>query len=95
MKKTVRVTIEKEIEVEIPDSHLTPEYLVVFSETMWDVEEPDDLFRYAARHIAYYGDLFIEGLGEVNGHYATTEPGDIVYRELMDESEEDVLPDNA
>jgi hypothetical protein len=64
MKRTVQVTITKEIEVDIPDDKLTPEALEEFSSYMWEVTEPHELFTYAAEQFAQYGTCFVEGLGQ-------------------------------
>lgn len=63
MKKTVNVTIEHLMEVEIDDGLLTPEYLEHFNTYFHEVESTDDLFRHAAEHIARFGERFVEGLG--------------------------------
>lgn len=92
MKKTVRVTIEKELEIDIPDELLTPEHVAAFSQSMWEIEGPDELFGHAARQIAYYGAHFVEGLGQC-GH--TTPDATVLFRELLDECEVEVLTPNA
>lgn len=56
MKKTVRVTIEKEFHIEIPDHMLTPEFIAEFEGSMWHLESEDkrdELFEYVARCAAY------------------------------------------
>lgn len=62
MKKTLTVT--KTIEVEIDDTHLTPERLAEFSSYMFELRNLDHLFKYAAEHVASYGECFVEGVGE-------------------------------
>jgi len=59
MKKLVRVTIEKDIEIEIADEALTDAQIVEFSRYMWHVDGARDLFCYAARQIAEYGNHFV------------------------------------
>lgn len=54
MKKTVIVTIEKEIEVEIPDELLTKEYMEEFSSYMFHTDSIDDLFEHAGQYIARF-----------------------------------------
>lgn len=66
MKKTVRVIIEKDIEVEIDDDKLSDEFIALFESFMWPVDGTDDLFEYAARQHALYDITFIDGLGPVN-----------------------------
>lgn len=65
MKKTVLVTITKEIEVWIPDEMLTEDALLEFSSSMHKVEQIDDLFAHAASCIARFDENFVEGIGNV------------------------------
>lgn len=59
IKKTVRITIEKEIEIELTpavfDGMSVEEYLEEFKKGLWDVASIDDVIKYAARMAAYYG----------------------------------------
>ena len=72
LKKTIRVTIEKEITIEFPDSMLTPEYLKEFRDGLWPVESIDDVFTYAARMAADGGTGHDhDGLGLLDYHYST------------------------
>lgn len=86
MKAKVIVTITKEIEVEIPDSELTPCKLEEFSKYMFKVDVPEDLMKYAAEQIAQNeGIFFIEGLGEACISYARPaikEQSKVVYNTL-------------
>lgn len=66
MKKTVLVTITKEIEVDIPDEMLTEEYLDEFSSYMFYVDSADELFVHAAQYIARIGESYVEGIGNVD-----------------------------
>lgn len=65
MKRTVNVTITKELEIWIPDELLTEDEIQMFCESMWDIDGPDDLFAYAATQIAQFDDGRVEGLGYV------------------------------
>ena len=65
MKKTVLVTITKEIEVCIPDEMLTEEYMEEFSSYMFYVDSADELFEHAAQYIARIGENYVEGIGKV------------------------------
>ena len=69
MKKTVRVTIEKEIEIELtPDvfgSLTIEEYLDEFSTILWPVNSIDEVFKYAAGMIAVAGEGSYDMLGPV------------------------------
>ena len=66
MKKTVLVTITKEIEVCIPDEMLTEDALFDFSSSMHKVEQIEDLFSHAASCIARFDENFVEGIGNVS-----------------------------
>lgn len=73
-KRTVLVTIEKELEIEFTPTVLhdmtEEEYLTAFRETLWDVESMDDVFEYAAEMAARHGSgLEHDGLGLVGEHY--------------------------
>lgn len=68
MKKTIRVVITKEIEMEIPDKQLTPEALHEFECHMFYLGDDKilELFQYAACHAARFpSHSFIEGIGSV------------------------------
>ncbi len=79
MKKTVIVTIEKEIEVDIPDEMLTEEYLKEFSSYMYHVDSVEDLFEHAGQYVARIDQSFVEGIGHVG------------YTELHEHIETEVL----
>lgn len=66
MKKTVIVTIEKEIEVEIPDEMLTEEHLKEFSAHIFPVDSIYDLFEHAGQYVARLDQSFVEGIGKVS-----------------------------
>ena len=65
MKKTVLVTITKEIEVDIPDEVLTEEYLKEFSSYMFPVYSIEELFEHAAQYVARFDRDYVEGIGHV------------------------------
>ena len=77
MKKTVIVTIEKEIELDIPDEMLTEEHLEEFSSYMFPVDSVDDLFKHTGQCVARFDQSFVEGIGNVGYtelfEYITTE----------------------
>lgn len=79
MKKTVIVTIEKEIEVEIPDEMLTEEHLKEFSAHIFPVDSIYDLFEHAGQYVARLDQSFVEGIGNVG------------YTELHEHIETEVL----
>ena len=79
MKKKVEVIITKEIEIEIDDSCLTPEYIAAFEETMFSLDDMqeskvDGLFAHAAHQVSQYGEqVFVEGVGQ-GIHWSSKEP---------------------
>ena len=79
MKKTVLVTITKEIEVDIPDDMLTEEHLEEFSSYMFPVDSANDLFEHAGQYVARLDHSFVEGIGNVG------------YTELHEHIETEVL----
>ena len=79
MKKTVLVTITKEIEVDIPDEMLTEEYLEEFSSYMFYVDSADELFEHAAQYVSRFGQSFVEGIGNVS------------YTELLEDIETEIV----
>lgn len=65
MKKTVEVTITKQIEVNIPDEMLTESALKEFSSCIYTVVVIEELFKHAAECIVKHYSTFIEGIGDV------------------------------
>ena len=76
MKRTIRVTIEKELTIELMPSVLgemtEAEYLAAFCKDLWKVESMDDVIRHAAR-VAADGGMGYEhdGIGLVDSHFST------------------------
>lgn len=70
IKKTVRVVIEKEIEIELKDSIFEcyngniEKYLEDFRSAFWDVESIDDVIEYVAEN-AFEGREFVKGVGQM------------------------------
>lgn len=97
IKRTVRVTIEKEIEVELTPAVFggmsQDEYLAEFRKGLWHVDGIDDVVKYAAR-CAAYGPIGVEedGLGLINGRDCIyPRKGDVLVREISDECECEIL----
>lgn len=63
MKKTVTVTIDKEIDIELPDDLLTPEALQEFSSSIFEITTVNELFEHTAAQLALHGAHFVEGVG--------------------------------
>ena len=75
-KKTIRVTIEKEIEIELTPTCFgamtADEYVKVFSASLWKIGGLDDIFMYAAEMAADVGGgLNCDGLGLLDNHSST------------------------
>ena len=79
MKKTVCVTITKEIEIDIPDELLTDDALEEFSSYMFQVASVEELFEHSGQYIARFDKSFVEGIGKVS------------YTELFEDVETEVL----
>lgn len=97
IKRTVRVTIEKEIEIELMPSFFgdmtIDEYLAEFRKGLWNVDSIDDVIKYAARMAAYHGGgMQHDGLGLLDGHYSTyPRTPDVKFNEVYDECEEEII----
>lgn len=97
IKRTVRVTIEKEIEIELMPSMFggmtEGEYLAEFRKGLWDVDSIEDVVKYAARMAAYFGGgMQHDGLGLLDAHFSThPRVPDVKFREISDESEEEIV----
>lgn len=96
MKKTIRVTIEKELEIELMPSVLgemtEAEYLAAFCEDLWKVESMDDVIQYAARAAATGGEGYQhDGIGLI-GSYLSSDPKiDVKVREISEDIETEII----
>ena len=61
MKKTV--VLELTYEIDIADDLLTEEALEEFSESIFKVKTPKEIFAYVAIQISNHGNHFVEGIG--------------------------------
>ena len=92
IKRTLRVVIEKEIEIELLPTLFgkmtVEEYIETFRKELWWIDDVDDIFKYAARMAAVWGSGEYDGLGRVELRSSTypREP-DVKFTEL-DEFEE-------
>lgn len=76
MKRIVRVTIIKEIEIELTPavfgSMTQDEYLKEFNDHLWNIDGIDDVFKYAAAMAAHHGGgLTHDGLGLLDEKHST------------------------
>lgn len=97
MKRTVRVTITKEIEIELTPSMfggMTEEqYIAEFRKGLWDIDGIDDVFKYAAR-MAADGAIGSEqdGLGLINSPWSEyPRRGDVLAQEISCDFEEEFI----
>jgi len=95
-KYIVRVTIEKEIEVELMPEFFgemtEDEYLAEFRKGLWSVDSIDDIVKYAARMAATDGSGIYDGIGYLTNSVAVTkQKPDVKFRELSEEVDEEIL----
>ena len=85
------VTIEKEIEVELPDNFAEEGYLKDFREGLWHVDSVEEVAAYAARMAAVYGaGISHDGIGLLDYDWATyPRVPDVKFRELYEEITEE------
>lgn len=96
-KRNVKVTIEKEFEIEFTPALLNgmteEEYLTDFRKGLWHVDSMDDIYEYAARMAAYYGGgMQHDGLGLLSESGSTyPRVPDVKFREVYDECETEIV----
>lgn len=101
IKHTVRVTIEKEIEVELTPAVFggmtQEEYLAEFRKGLWHVDSIDDVVKYAARIAATGGaGGEYDGIGRLDHDFSTyPRVPDVKVRVIDEECEEEILTPNA
>ena len=93
MKRKVRVTIVKEIEVELTPAVFgemsQEQYLQEFRSVLWHVDGIDDVFKYAAQMIATCGGGYShDGLGLVDSSNSTYPRAPDVKADVLDEEVE-------
>jgi hypothetical protein len=103
MKKTVRVQIEKEYEIDIDESILTPEFVKEFEAMMWELDgdtleqKYEALFKVAAHQLANDETEFVEGLGRASSVFSVDfkrKAGAhiiVVYENLYEDTEVEVV----
>lgn len=96
IKRTVRVTIEKEFKIELMPSvfgeQTEIEYLALFCKDLWKVESIDDVVKYAAICAATGGiGCQHDGIGLVEYSHFSTPPPDVKVTEIYDEREAEIV----
>ena len=97
IKRTILVTMTKEIEIELPPEFFeeTPQdlFLKMFSEMMWPIDGIDGLFDYAARMAAEVGGGYThDALGLLDVHYSTyPRVPDVKFRVNYEDTETEII----
>lgn len=98
MKRTVRVTIEKEIEIELTPalfgSMSVEEYLEEFRKGLFEVEGLDNVFKYAAEMAAHYGaGSSHDGLGRIaEAGFADAGKAGVIFTKSYEDTQSELLP---
>lgn len=96
MKKTIKVTIEKVIEIELTPAMFggltEAEYIAQFKQGLWQIDGLDDIYTYAARMAAHHGGgIEHDGLGLLAAHYSThPRVPDVKFRIVDEFTEEEI-----
>ena len=88
MKRIIEVTITKTVEIELAEPHLTNEWLDLIRNGLWDIEDHDELYLYAARIVATDESPYdIEGLGKPSTKPLSelTNDGSVFHYEILEE----------
>lgn len=93
IKRIIRVTIEKEIEIEFPAEFGGDEYLKNFCSGLWRVYSLDDVFKYAAEMAAHHGSGHsFDGLGLLGQHdHQYPRVPDVKFKITSDETESEII----
>ena len=95
IKRTVRVTIEKEIEIELRPSVFNgmsvDDYLAEFRNSLWDVETIDDVIKYAAIIAADNGQgVEYDGIGLIDSS-DLPRPPDVKFNVISEDTDAEVI----
>lgn len=93
MKRKVRVTITKEIEIELTPAVFgglsQEQYLEEFRKSLWSVDDIEDVFTYAAEMAAHHGAGYQhDGLGLLGASHSTYPRVPDVKFDVLDEDTE-------
>lgn len=96
IKRTVRVTITKVLEVEFPAEWGSAENIADWRRGLWHIDGVDDIAKYAAKMAATGSEGVSEdGLGLV-GQRGNTYGGrapELIFNETYDDYEAEIIPD--
>ncbi|WP_304350086.1 hypothetical protein [Comamonas testosteroni] len=97
MKRKVRVTITKEIEIELTPAVFgglsQEQYLAEFRKSLWQIEGIHDVFTYAAEMAAHHGGGYQhDGLGLLSEHFSThPRVPDVKFNVLEEDTESEFI----
>jgi hypothetical protein len=96
IKRTVRVTITKVVEVELPAAWGSAENIADWSRGLWHINGIDDIAKFAARMAAVDCEgTDIEGIGLLGQRDLTYggKAADVIFKETDEYYEEEIIPD--
>lgn len=97
IKRTVRVTITKVLEVEFPAEWGSDENIADWSRSLWPIDDVDDIAKFGARMAATGSEGCSEdGIGLVGQRGITYRGGktpDFFFKETDEEYEEEIIQD--
>jgi len=92
--KKVKVTIEKEVEITLPESFTSSEYIADWNRGLWPIDDADGIFKYAGEMAAHYGDHGgqFDGLGTLSqGPKEPWEGADVWFDVTYEETESEII----
>ena len=96
IKRTVRVTITKVVEVEFPAEWGSAENIADWRRGLWHIDGVDDIAKFAARMAATGSEGYqtdgIGLLGQRGRLYGAKTP-DVIFNETHEDYEEEIIPD--
>ena len=90
IKRTVRVTVERLIEIEIPANFSEPKYIADWCSGLWHIDSVDDILKHAAETASLHGCGEYDGLGLMSC-YESRKP-EVKY-EILEENAESEFED--
>lgn len=89
MKKVVEIVTTTRVEINIPDEILTDRSVQLFSEHMWEIKSPNEIYDYAANQIQQgfegYNLDFIGLLGKQGVTYGDGKQPDVSYKIISED----------
>lgn len=94
--KKLRVTITKEVEVSIPDSYASEQYIAEWCSGLWDIDGVDDIFKHAAEMaVTGWDGCCLDGLGHLQSKSVARhgQPADVIFDEIDSDTEVELIQD--